>query len=61
MSDDLPPFLYCQWWWGLQRSCGVDDPEIYDGAHVGVQLIGRRLQEEKVLAITEYVAGVLTN
>ncbi|KAL8752657.1 MAG: hypothetical protein Q9199_005597 [Rusavskia elegans] len=35
------------------------DPEIYDGAHVGVQLIGRRLQEEKVLAVTEYVAGVL--
>ncbi|KAI4263220.1 MAG: hypothetical protein L6R42_001631 [Xanthoria sp. 1 TBL-2021] len=35
------------------------DPEVYDGAHVGVQLIGRRLQEEKVLAVTEYVAGVL--
>ncbi|KAI4190375.1 MAG: hypothetical protein L6R41_000827 [Letrouitia leprolyta] len=35
------------------------DPEIYDGSHVSVQLIGRRLQEEKVLAITEYVAGVL--
>ncbi|KAL8924465.1 MAG: hypothetical protein Q9172_002676 [Xanthocarpia lactea] len=35
------------------------DPEIYDGAHVGVQLMGRRLQEEKVLAVTEYVAGVL--
>ncbi|KAL8650323.1 MAG: hypothetical protein Q9226_005196 [Calogaya cf. arnoldii] len=35
------------------------DPEIYDGAHVGVQLIGRRLQEEKVLAVTEYVAEVL--
>ncbi|KAL8840740.1 MAG: hypothetical protein Q9170_001178 [Blastenia crenularia] len=35
------------------------DPEIYDGSHVGVQLIGRRLQEEKVLAVTEYVAGVL--
>ena len=37
----------------------VDDPEIYDGAYVGVQLMGRRLQEEKVLAVTEYVAGVL--
>ncbi|KAL9004650.1 MAG: hypothetical protein Q9188_002541 [Gyalolechia gomerana] len=35
------------------------DPEIYDGSHVSVQLIGRRLQEEKVLAVTEYVAGVL--
>ncbi|KAL8733922.1 MAG: hypothetical protein Q9181_003397 [Wetmoreana brouardii] len=35
------------------------DPEIYDGAHVGVQLVGRRLQEEKVLAVTEYVANLL--
>ncbi|KAI4255209.1 MAG: hypothetical protein LQ352_002690 [Teloschistes flavicans] len=35
------------------------DPEIYDGAHVGLQLVGRRLQEEKVLALTEYVAGLL--
>lgn len=39
--------------------CAIDDAEIYDGSHVGVQLIGRRLQEEKVLAVTEYVAGVL--
>ncbi|KAF2472463.1 amidase [Lindgomyces ingoldianus] len=31
------------------------DPAIYDGAHVGVQLVGRRLQEEKMLAIAEYV------
>ncbi|KAI4288613.1 MAG: hypothetical protein L6R35_002122 [Caloplaca aegaea] len=35
------------------------DAEIYDGSHVSVQLIGRRLQEEKVLAVTEYVAGAL--
>ncbi|KAL8818307.1 MAG: hypothetical protein Q9223_003030 [Gallowayella weberi] len=35
------------------------DPEIFDGAHVSVQLMGRRLQEETVLALTEYVAGVL--
>ncbi|KAJ9626890.1 hypothetical protein H2203_003346 [Taxawa tesnikishii (nom. ined.)] len=35
------------------------DPEIYDGAHVSVQLVGRRLQEEKMLALAEYVGGVL--
>ncbi|KAL9604624.1 MAG: hypothetical protein Q9219_000344 [cf. Caloplaca sp. 3 TL-2023] len=35
------------------------DPEIFDGSHVAVQMIGRRLQEEKVLAVTEYVAGLL--
>lgn len=35
------------------------DPEIYDGAHVAVQLVGRRLQEEKVLALSEYIGGAL--
>lgn len=33
----------------------VDDPEIYDGAHVSIQLVGRRLQEEKLLALAKYV------
>ncbi|OAF99867.1 amidase [Paraphaeosphaeria sporulosa] len=35
------------------------DPEIYDGAHVSVQLVGRRLEEEKMLAIAEYVGKVV--
>jgi amidase len=35
------------------------DPEIYDGAHVSVQLVGRRLQEEKMLAVAEYVGGLI--
>lgn len=33
----------------------VDDAESYDGAPVGVQLVGRRLQEEKMLTIAEYL------
>ncbi|KAL6714524.1 hypothetical protein ACLMJK_007949 [Lecanora helva] len=37
----------------------IYDPEIYDGAHVAVQLVGRRLQEEKVLALAEYVGGAV--
>lgn len=37
----------------------VDDPEIYHGQPVNVQIIGRRFQEEKVLAITEYVDGLI--
>lgn len=37
----------------------IDDPEIYDGAHVAVQLVGRRLQEEKMLALTGVIADVL--
>lgn len=36
-----------------------DDAEIYDGAHVAVQLVGRRLQEEKVLALAEHVGGAI--
>lgn len=32
----------------------LDDPEIYDGAHVSVQLLGRRLQEERMILLAEY-------
>lgn len=35
------------------------DPEIYHGAHVAVQLVGRRLQEERVLALSEYVGEAI--
>jgi amidase len=35
------------------------DPEIYDGAHVSVQLVGRRLQEEKMLALAEHISSLL--
>jgi amidase len=36
-----------------------DDPEIYDGAHVSLQIMGKRLQEEKMLAIAAYVEKIL--
>ena len=36
-----------------------DDPEVYDGAHVSVQLVGRRLQEEKMIALAKYVSEAL--
>lgn len=36
-----------------------DDPEIYDGAHVSVQVVARRLQEERVLTLTEILARAL--
>jgi amidase len=35
------------------------DAEIYDGAHVSVQIVGRRFTEEKMLAIAEYVGQLL--
>ncbi|KAJ5125854.1 hypothetical protein N7448_005167 [Penicillium atrosanguineum] len=31
------------------------DADTYDGAPVGIQLVGRRLQEEKMLTIAEYI------
>jgi len=37
----------------------VDDAELYDGAHVAVQVVGRRFQEEKILAITEVLGNAL--
>ncbi|KAF1828551.1 amidase [Decorospora gaudefroyi] len=35
------------------------DPDMYDGAHVSLQIVGRRLQEEKMLTIAEYVSGLI--
>ena len=35
------------------------DPEIYHGTHVAIQVVGRRLQEEKVLAIAEHIGGAI--
>ena len=56
----------CAWRSGGSRlieewcaNVSVDDPEIYDGAHVSVQLVGRRLQEEKMIAVAELVGGIL--
>lgn len=36
-----------------------DDAELYDGAYVGVQLVCRRFQEEKILKITELISDAL--
>ncbi|KAI9829175.1 MAG: Acetamidase [Thelocarpon impressellum] len=35
------------------------EPEMFDGGYVGVQLVGRRMQEEKVLALAELVGQAL--
>ncbi|KAE8356021.1 Acetamidase [Aspergillus coremiiformis] len=35
------------------------EPEVYHGAPVAVQIIGRRLSEERTLAIAEYIGGLL--
>jgi Asp-tRNA(Asn)/Glu-tRNA(Gln) amidotransferase A subunit family amidase len=37
----------------------TDDADLYDGAHVSVQIVGRRFQEEKVLALTEILGDAL--
>ena len=36
-----------------------DDPDLYDGAHVSIQLVGRRLQEEKIIALADYIGAAL--
>lgn len=38
---------------------GDYDAQLYHGSHVGVQIVGRRYTEEKMLAIAEYVGGLL--
>jgi len=42
-----------------QKTQELYDPEIYHGAHVGIQLVGRRLQEEKMIALANYVSEQL--
>ena len=37
----------------------TDDPDLYDGAFVSVQLVGRRLEEEKMIALAKYVGEAL--
>ena len=37
----------------------TDDPELFDGLPVGLQLIGRTLEEEGVIAMTEVVVDAL--
>ena len=39
--------------------CISDDPEIYDGAPVGLQLVARKHEEEKVWAIAKIVDAAL--
>jgi len=38
-----------------------DDPEAYHGAPVAVQIVGRRLTEERIMAIAEEVGRLLGN
>lgn len=39
----------------------LDDPEAYDGAPVAIQIVGRRLTEERVMAIAAEVGRLLGN
>lgn len=37
----------------------LDDPKIYYGAHVALQIVGRRFQEEKMLALADVTTADL--
>ena len=39
----------------------LDDPDVYHGAPVAIQVIGRRLTEEKTMAIAEEIGRLLGN
>lgn len=39
----------------------LDNPEAYHGAPVAVQVIGRRLTEERIMAIAEELGRLLGN
>ncbi|KAF2726160.1 amidase [Polychaeton citri CBS 116435] len=42
-----------------KKTMDTYDPEIFDGSHVCVQLVGRRLQEEKMIALAKLVTDAL--
>ncbi|KAI1855595.1 hypothetical protein JX266_000460 [Neoarthrinium moseri] len=42
-----------------EKNWNAYDPEMYHGAPIGIQIVGRRLEEEKVLALAEVLSGVL--
>ena len=44
---------------GLAYEGYQDDPEIYDGAPVGLQIVARKHQEEKVWAVAKIVDAAL--
>lgn len=51
-------------WVLLMSECSVltsasDDPDIYHGGPVGVQLVARKFEEEKIWAIAKIVAAAL--
>ena len=39
----------------------LDDPEIFDGAPANVMIVGRRIEEEKVLAVAQVVVDALAS
>lgn len=45
----------------MKANVCVDDPEAYHGAPVAVQIIGKRLTEEKTMAIAEELGRLLGN
>lgn len=37
----------------------IDDPQIFDGLPISLQLVGRRFEDEKVIAILEYITAAI--
>jgi amidase len=37
----------------------TDDPSLYANAHTSLQVVGRRLQEEKMVALAEYIGALI--
>lgn len=53
----LVHFIVVDWWHAIDHY--ADDPEILAGVPVGLQLLGRTLEEEAVIAMTEIVVNAL--
>lgn len=61
-----PNPICCLWVWYQTEKLPanlylLDDASVYDGAPVGLQIIGRRFEEEKVLALAKIISEALCN
>lgn len=54
-------FSDCKFHLGSCTDEFLDDAEAYHGAPVAVQIIGRRLTEERIMAIAEEIGKLLGN
>lgn len=58
---DCVGFTFARYFWVHALIYLLDDPELYKGLPVGIQIVGPTLQEEVVLGVGEVIEAALKN